>query len=504
MKYRSILAMKIHKQQKEICTQTSHGHKIYGCRDFWVYPLAFFDWCVDMGFSPEQMAADAHGTWTNSAPTAPITGFAIDSRKTGRGTLFFAIPTEKDDGHRYLSAALANGAVGAVVEHYNENVPLPQLVVRNSVVALQSIAAAQRQRFPNPVIAIAGSYGKTTAKELLTLLLGKVETLASTGNENNILGVPLTLLKLDPEKHSHAVLETGISQPGEMAAITKMLRPTHVIFTAISQKHREFFPSQEALLEEKLRICECVPQQEGFIVAGELAVQLPQFAPFHRHVRIVAQGHNRRTDALVHAPRWENGKMSCRIIFPAAADAEEDYELPVPSEGFAYDFALCRMLTQHFGIARETTAQRLAAWEPLPLRGQVLHHRWKKQVYFVDCYNSDVPALVESVRIFERKFPCEPRYYVIGSLGEYGTESERQHRLAGEQLPIGPHKRILFIGKECVFMREALKQRGFPPENMHICRDLDEIRTALRNVEGVIYLKGSRVHGLEGVVERLP
>jgi UDP-N-acetylmuramoyl-tripeptide--D-alanyl-D-alanine ligase len=456
---------------------------------------------MDIEFSPEQIAADAPGAWVNSVPKMPIAGFAIDSRKVEPGALFFAMATAKDDGHRYLAAALANGACGAVVERYGENVPIPQLLVPNSVTALQSIAAAHRRRYPNPVIAVTGSYGKTTTKELLTLLLGRGETLASAGNENNTLGVPLTLLKLDPKKHRYAVLETGISQPGEMATIGKILQPTHVIFTAISQKHREFFPSREALLGEKLRICESVPRQNGFIVTGAELAQLSQFTPFLEYARVIAREPIPRVDATVYVPVWANGKMLCRIIFPGAENAGENYELPVPSEGFAYDFALCRTLARHFAIDEKTTAQRLAPWKPLPLRGQVFCNRRKKQIYFVDCYNSDVPALIESVRVFEKKFPNLPHYYVIGSMGEYGVESEQQHRLAGEQLSIGAWERILFIGGECLPLCDALKRRGFSGQNMHICHDLDEIRANLRDVEGAIYLKGSRMYGLERLID---
>jgi UDP-N-acetylmuramoyl-tripeptide--D-alanyl-D-alanine ligase len=455
---------------------------------------------VNVEFSPEQIAADAPGAWVNAVPETPITGFAIDSRKVEPGALFFAIATAKDDGHRYLTAARANGACGAVVECYDENVPIPQLLVPNSVAALQSIAAAHRKRCPNPIIAIAGSYGKTTTKELLTLLLGRGETLASAGNQNNTLGVPLTLLKLNPKKHRYAVLETGISQPGEMATIGKILQPTHVIFTAISEKHREFFPSREALLGEKLRICESVSRQNGFIATGADLAQLSQFAPVREHTRIVTREPIPLVDATIYVPAWENGKMLCRVIFPGVESAGENYELPVPSEGFAYDFILCRVLARHFGVDEETTARRLARWNPLPLRGQVFRDGRKKQTYFVDCYNSDVPALIESVRVFERKFPNLSRYYVIGSMGEYGVESEQQHRLAGEQLPIGAWERILFIGEECVPMCDALKRRGFSSANMHICCNLDEIRANLRDAEGAIYLKGSRAHELERLV----
>ncbi|MDR2340982.1 MAG: UDP-N-acetylmuramoyl-tripeptide--D-alanyl-D-alanine ligase [Puniceicoccales bacterium] len=454
-----------------------------------------------MNFSPKQLAIDAHGTWINFSPEVPITNFAIDSRKATHGSLFFAIPTDKDDGHRYLAAALANGACGAVVEQYDESIAIPQLIVSNSISALQSAAKAHRQRYLRPVIAVAGSYGKTTTKELLALLLGKSETLSSAGNENNTLGVPLTLLRLDPGRHRYAVLETGISRPGEMSAISGILQPTHVIFTAISQKHLEFFTSQVAILEEKLRICEAVLLQNGFIVTGEELAKLPQFTPFRNHLCVVSLGCSRQIGALAYIPRLENGKMFCRIIFSGSEITGEDYELPVPSAGFAYDFAICRAITRHFGISQETTTERLAQWKPLPLRGQAFRHRKKKQTYFVDCYNSDAPALIESVRIFEKKFPNVPRYYIIGSLSEYGVESERQHRLVGEQLQIGAHERILFIGKECVFVRDALKWRNVPPQNMHICRDLDEIRAAICDVEGAIYLKGSRMHGLERLVD---
>ncbi|MDR1456475.1 MAG: Mur ligase domain-containing protein [Puniceicoccales bacterium] len=447
------------------------------------------------------MATDAHGTWINFAPTAPMAGVTIDSRKIKRGMLFFAIQTEKDDGHRYLSSALDNGACGAMVEHYNENVQIPQMVVHNSIAALQSIAAARRKRYTNSVIAIAGSYAKTTTKELLALLLGRSETLASAGNENNTIGVPLTLLKLDRDRHRYAVIEAGISRSGEMTAITEILLPSHVIFTAISQKHLEFFPSREALLEEKLRICEPVLKQNGLIVTEKSLAQLPQFTPFSKHLYAISRGQVRRDDAISYATHWQNGKMFCRITFPDSEIAEEDYELPIPSAGFAYDFALCRALTKRFNIAQEETAIRLAMWKSIPLRGQIFRHRMKKQTYFVDCYNSDVPTLVESIGIFKRKFPYVPHYYIIGSLGEYGIESECQHRLAGEQIPIGPHAHVFFLGEECIFTCDALKRRGFPSENLHMCMNLDEIRTAIREVEGAVYLKGSRIHQLEQLLD---
>lgn len=163
----------------------------------------------------------------------------MDTRIIRSGELFVALKTEKRDGHDFLEAALAAGASGALVSRIVEGVNLPQLVVPDPLIAFQTIGREHRRLFSGRVVGITGSCGKTSTKELLALLLGGEGegVLATQGNLNNHLGVPLTLTRLEPGRHQYAVVEAGISAPGDMAVLADMIEPDLVITTLVAPAH---------------------------------------------------------------------------------------------------------------------------------------------------------------------------------------------------------------------------------------------------------------------------
>src|SRR5262249_26613492 len=179
-----------------------------------------------------------------------------DSRTLERGQLFVALKGPNFDGASFVAAAQAAGAAGALVSA-PQPLPLPQIVVPDTQVALEQAAAAWRAAFAGPVIGVAGSNGKTTAKEMTAALLAQAgETLAARGNLNNHIGVPLTLLRLTPA-HRFAVIETGANHPGEVAALVALARPAVGMITNAGAEHLEGFGSLEG-----------VARAEGEMVAG--------------------------------------------------------------------------------------------------------------------------------------------------------------------------------------------------------------------------------------------
>ncbi|MDR0678678.1 MAG: Mur ligase domain-containing protein, partial [Puniceicoccales bacterium] len=402
------------------------------------------------------------------SPDRPIEGVAIDSRRIRPGELFVAIRTERDDGHHYLVAAAAQGAAAAIVEHFDGRTSLPQLVVRDSLEALRALAAAWRRSWSGTVIAIAGSYGKTTCKELLALLLGRGCTCATEGNLNNTIGVPLSILSLDRERHRFAAIEVGISKPGEMATIAEVLRPDHVVFTGISSKHLEFFPSRAALLQEKLCICRAAADRGGRIAVLPKFARRRPFRPFREHILSPLPDVNR-------------------------------YLLPDLSPTFREDLALCLAFCEYFSIPVHSISERLQLWRPPPLRGQIFFDGGR--AYFVDCYNSDLPALLHSARAFARRFPRQPRCYVIGGMGELGADSELLHRRAGRNLPFSRNDRFFLVGPETVVLGEELLRRGLLSDRLKIFPDKAALAAALSPIRGPIYLKGSRCYALETLVD---
>jgi len=188
-------------------------------------------------FAPEKMAAWTGGHWTR-IPGGALGGFTQDTRQLAAGQVFVAVKTAMRDGHDFLGEALKRGATAALVGREVAGAKLPQLVVDDPLAAFQLIAREHRREFHGTVVGVTGSVGKTSTKDLLALLLGGPEAvLATAGNLNNHLGVPLTLTRLDSAVHRAAVIEAGISEPGEMAPLAEMIEPDHSVVTLVGPAH---------------------------------------------------------------------------------------------------------------------------------------------------------------------------------------------------------------------------------------------------------------------------
>ena len=190
-------------------------------------------------FNPSDLANWCSGEWTK-LPEAKIKGFSIDTRNLGEGELFVAIKGNRD-GHEFLDLAQQSGACGALVTNLVDDRNIPQLISGDSLGALQAIAQNHREKFQGKVVGITGSCGKTSTKDILTLLLGYETTHSTEKNFNNYLGVPLTLLGLDPEIHKNSVVEAGINQTKEMSILAKMISANIAIISNIGASHLEGF-----------------------------------------------------------------------------------------------------------------------------------------------------------------------------------------------------------------------------------------------------------------------
>ncbi|MGA7048974.1 MAG: UDP-N-acetylmuramoyl-tripeptide--D-alanyl-D-alanine ligase, partial [Candidatus Sulfotelmatobacter sp.] len=196
------------------------------------------------------------------APEEVACGYSIDSRTVGLGQLFFAVKGERLDGHDFVEQALEKGAAGAVVRkdrlgRYPQQARL--LAVEDTLVALQTLATAARKLWGKPLIAVTGSAGKTTTKEAIAHVLGaRFRVLKSEGNFNNHFGLPLMLLKLEPE-HDLAVIEMGMSHAGEIRALAKIAQPEIGVVTNVAAVHLEFFDSLAGIARAKYELVESLP-----------------------------------------------------------------------------------------------------------------------------------------------------------------------------------------------------------------------------------------------------
>src|SRR5271169_4748647 len=196
------------------------------------------------------------------APAEVARGYSIDSRTVGPGQLFFAVKGERLDGHDFVEQALGNGAIAAVVrkDHLSRYPNKTRLLaVEDTLVALQTLATAVRKLWGKPLIAVTGSAGKTTTKEAIAhVLSARFRVLKSEGNFNNHFGLPLMLLKLEPE-YDVAVIEMGMSHAGEIRALAKVAQPETGVVTNVAPVHLEFFDSLAGIARAKYELIESLP-----------------------------------------------------------------------------------------------------------------------------------------------------------------------------------------------------------------------------------------------------
>jgi UDP-N-acetylmuramoyl-tripeptide--D-alanyl-D-alanine ligase len=250
----------------------------------------------------EELVRATQGALVGGDLAVPVTGVSIDSRRLGVGEAFFAIRGHRLDGHAFVGEAAARGASCLVVHHLPDEVPLhaPLILVDDTTRALGRLAAFHRGRFSLPVVAVTGSNGKTTTKEMLAAILaGRGPVLKPEGSFNNQWGLPLTLLGLRSE-HRAVVLELGANRRGEIAALAGIARPTVGVITTVAAAHTEFFGSLEEVQREKTALVQAIPPEGRVVLNGDD----PRVSEMAREARapVVFYGVSSRADVSAVAP----------------------------------------------------------------------------------------------------------------------------------------------------------------------------------------------------------
>ncbi|AWI07975.1 UDP-N-acetylmuramoyl-tripeptide--D-alanyl-D-alanine ligase [Ereboglobus luteus] len=425
-------------------------------------------------YDPVQLAAWAAAQWTQQ-PGGSLTGFTNDTRTLRPGEIFIALRTASRDGHDYLAAAKAAGAAAAIVSRANPAIDLPQLVVADPLAAFQKIAAAHRaacQAAGVVVIGISGSNGKTSTKNLLADILraahGEDRVLATEGNLNNHIGVPLTLTRIDPERHKYAVVEAGISAPGEMETLATMIAPDHAIITMIAPAHTQDLGDLKTIAREKAVMLEHV-RNNGARIFPPACLSYPAFAALPSPAPISA----------------------LQSFSPSAF---------VASSGMQQNAALAITLAKRLGVSDLQIQTALDAWRPSKWRGEIVRDS-SGRLFYLDLYNANPASMSDALDAFVRVAPSElPRLYIIGGMEELGPESPRHHRELGAQLAAllrdRPGDQLILIGAHAPDIAA-----GVSPDSVRI--EISDTETAAQRIaafQGAVFMKGSRRNALENAL----
>jgi UDP-N-acetylmuramoyl-tripeptide--D-alanyl-D-alanine ligase len=368
---------------------------------------------------------------TGSFPAGEIAcGYSIDSRTIAPGQLFFAVKGERLDGHDFVQQALERGAVGAMVRRdqlsrYSADRRL--LAVKDTLLALQCLAASVRREWGKPLIGVTGSAGKTTTKEAIAhVLAANFRVLKSEGNFNNHFGLPFMLLKLELE-HDVAVIEMGMSHAGEIRSLASIAQPNIGVVTNVAPVHLEFFDSIAGIARAKYELIESLPA-DGVAVLNANDEYVSQFGRDFRG-KVVTYGTS--PSAHVRAenitPRGAEGVEFDVVVGASRAHAS----LPLVGAHNVLNALAAVAVGIERGLKLSETVTALSALAPADKRGQVL--QLGNITVINDCYNSNPKALASMVDALA-VMPAKRRIVVAGEMLELGPTGEELHRQAGRHI----------------------------------------------------------------------
>lgn len=416
-----------------------------------------------------------------------------DSRKLDVGAVFVALRGENFDGHAYLKQVAELGACAALVEKADPTVALPQIELGDTRVALGALGHAWRQRFAIPMIAVTGSNGKTTTKEMIAAILaawlGAERRLATIGNLNNELGVPLTLMRLRAV-HQAAVIELGMNHPGEIEVLAEMVEPTVALVNNAQREHQEFMASVEAVARENAAVFSCLradgvkvfPADEEFTALwASLAVEHPSL----------------RFGMTEHADVWssniESDALGSRFTLNLPAGRTCQIALPVPGMHNVRNALAAAACAWSAGAPVDAIIEGLNGFQAVS--GRMQTHRLEGQrVLIDDTYNANPDSVRAAIDVLA-SLPA-PRVLVLGDMGEVGDNGPAMHREVGEYARARGVEYLLTLGEAT---RESAQAFGTQAVIGASAEELCEYLLALP-VRSVL-VKGSRFMRMERIVK---
>ncbi|MBA3987582.1 MAG: UDP-N-acetylmuramoyl-tripeptide--D-alanyl-D-alanine ligase [Idiomarina sp.] len=458
---------------------------------------------VDLAWVAEAVTGELQLNGSETTSDAVINRVTIDSRDVQAGDLFIAIQGPRFDGHDYAAQAIQDGAV-AVISMHALKLDAPVIVVKDTRYALGQLAAAVKQRCEVKTIAMTGSSGKTTVKEMCAAILrqhGKV--LATQGNFNNDIGVPLTLLNHTPE-HDYAVIELGANHRGEIAYTTGLTKPDVALINNVSPAHVEGFGDIWGVAHAKSEIAKGLPANGVIWTNGNSRFHsfwLQEYAQRQHKVFAVA---NPELPKQVQADIWAQDiqldAQGCAAFTLCLGDKRQPVKVPIPGEHNVANAVAAAALCSELGVNIESIASGIASIQPVPGRMNV--HTVRPNLRIIDdTYNANVAsakAAIDALASFNGY-----RVMVLGDMGELGAHAREYHE------EVGAHG--IQAGIDNLFTLGVLSQSASETFNGHGGQHFDHqdalvaalVETMTQQQELTILVKGSRSARMERVVEAL-
>ncbi|MDY7091714.1 MAG: UDP-N-acetylmuramoyl-tripeptide--D-alanyl-D-alanine ligase [Acidobacteriota bacterium] len=434
-------------------------------------------------------------------PQTRCRGVEIDSRRLRGGELFFALPGERVDGHRFVDAALDAGAAGAVVEarwararSFSAGQVLVQ--VEDGLSALHALTAGIRRQMGGQVVGITGSAGKTTTKELLASMLGRRFRVArSPGNFNNLLGFPIALAAI-PEDTQWMVAEMGMSQPGELGRLSRLARPDVAVYTNVRPAHLEFFGSLDAIGNAKGELLEGLPA-DGLVVINGDDPQVRRITAEHRGPKVI---YGSSDDAQVRAENVRPDPRGGSRFELTLGEDRTPVRLRLHGPYNVENCLAAAACAWSLGVPAPEIAAAVEAVAPVAGRGTV-HHRVGDVTIIDDAYNANPDAVTRALD-GARNLPGRRHWAVLGDMLELGPDAPEFHCQIGEAAAKRAFATVFAVGK---LARDVVQGFGNAGESRAFATAEAAAGPAVAELRDgdVVLVKGSRGVGLDAVVDAL-
>ncbi len=431
---------------------------------------------------------------------------STDSRRVSRGQIFFALRGERYDGHSFVGEAIQKGAACAVVDRKwnNDNKKVsavfPLVVVRDTTRALGELAQIYRRGFKIPIVAIAGSNGKTTTKEMTARVLRKkYNVLKTSGNFNNQIGVPLTLFQLR-EDHDFSVIEIGTNHFGEIERLCEIARPTAGLITNIGNEHLEFFRSTGGVKKEESKLFNYLGEHKGLVFINTDDKIILGLSKSLRHKFSYGFSDSAASKRNLSGRLIGFDDTGCAIFEMNHDGKKEQIHLKIPGIHGASNALAAAAVGFHFGVAHEDIKKALESYRSVEKRMQIL--RVGGVTILNDTYNSNPESTIAALRWLATVRSSGKKIAVLADMLELGASSVREHRRVGKEIALNKVDYLFTFGdlaREMAGSSDSdVKSESFDNKD-ELCRSLLNTVSA----GDVVLVKGSRGMKMEEVVGEL-
>lgn len=437
----------------------------------------------------------------NAAGLQPISKISIDSRDVPVGALFIAIEGDKFNGHDFVLEAIKKGAAAVLIskKHYKKfkDLDAPIIIVKDTTLALGELASIWRNKLNTKIVAITGSAGKTTTKELLfALLAGKYKVNKTLGNHNNHIGVPLTIFSTNI-KHDFLVLELGTNHFGEIKYSAQIAKPDYAIITNIGNSHLEFLKNPKGVFKEKSALFKLTKANNGFIIINNDDKYLS--SSNKKYSKKITYGFNKKSDVRGKIIEFsKDGKPFIRIDYKGQSST---FQLPIYGAQSAKNFLAAAAVCYKIGLRSADIRRQLIKIKAFDKRLHIQKH--KNFILINDTYNANPESTRLSLELLSQIKTYEKKIAILGDMFELGKQSKLLHEKLSSCIIESGINSIYTIGKMMKHLHNKIKISGKEVKHFENRESLQKFLKNKSFTNSIVLVKGSRGMRMEDFVESI-